>query len=289
MAGFGEGIRFRSRLLTAVLAGAALAASPIDWVRQGNAAFGRGEFAEAIHYYERAEALATDPGLVAYNLAGAHYELGHFVEAGQCYRRALEDADGPRRVRALYGLGNALARQGQTLRGRAAVQRLSDARTAYDACLAMESQADEQTQSSCADTFADARFNRRLVDLLLERKRNEAAQEPPGADADSGPKPGNDGKTERGTRPGDAEPDTTKRGTPADQGNEGGSGKGKPQTGDPLPGKGNLPLLPDDRDAPSLDAGAAREHLQAALDRIRKGRAEHMTAPPSGVSRVKDW
>ena len=62
------------------------AASPTDWVRRGNTAFERGDFAEALALYRRAEAEARDPGLVSYNLAAAHYELGQFAEQAFLFR-----------------------------------------------------------------------------------------------------------------------------------------------------------------------------------------------------------
>jgi tetratricopeptide (TPR) repeat protein len=269
-----------------------LAASPFDWVRQGNAAYERGEFQQALQCYLKAEALAQDPGLVAFNMATAHYGLDHFAEAEQCYRRALEDAEGARRVRALYGLGNALTQQGSTLHGRAAIQKLLAAKKAYQACLDGEPSADELTRSTCAATFADARFNLAIADRLLKQKQAETPNETPGSEEDPGSNPTVRSKPNRGSPTGNGEPDSKKPGAPDKKGPmQPGAGPEKPQPSDqpPPPGKGNLPLLLDDRDAPPMDAKSAREHLQAELDRIRKQRAEHTTAPPGSSSRVKDW
>src|SRR5262249_14704609 len=160
----------------------------------------------ALQCYLKAEALAQDPGLVAFNMAAAHFGLDRFAEAEQCYRRALEDADGPRRLRALYGLGNALTRQGNALHGRAAIQKLLAAKKAYQACLDGEPSADELTRSTCAATFTDARFNLDIVDRLLKEKQ---AEKPNDGGSDDGPdsNPADPTKPERGSRPGNGEPD----------------------------------------------------------------------------------
>jgi hypothetical protein len=57
-----------SALLTwfAVLGLAWGVAAPDDLVRQGNAAYARGRFADALDLYTRAEERTTDPGLIAF-------------------------------------------------------------------------------------------------------------------------------------------------------------------------------------------------------------------------------
>src|SRR5207244_676052 len=42
-------------------------------LRNGNDAYARGEFEEAIKHFEQAEALTLDPGLISFNKAAAHY------------------------------------------------------------------------------------------------------------------------------------------------------------------------------------------------------------------------
>jgi tetratricopeptide (TPR) repeat protein len=285
------GLRLRAVLVTSATL-SLLAASPVESVRQGNAAFERGDFAVALRHYQQAEALASDPGLVAYNMAAAHYALQQYSAAEQCYRRALEDADGPRRVRALYGLGNALARQGQERRGRAAVQRLLAAKKALTACIAEEPNLAEEARTVCGATIADARFNLRLVEELLERKRAEAQADPPGADEGSGTDSSNDRGSDRDPRTGDSKNGPEKKGTSDSKGPQqpGAAGAEKPQPGSqPPPGKGDLPPLLGDPNAPPLDSGDARAHLQAALDRIRHERAQHTAPPPGAATHVKDW
>ena len=76
---------------------AAPAANPDDLVRLGNAAFERGDYGSAVGCYEKAEALITDPGLVAFNKGASLYRLDRYREAELHYRRCLSDATGPRR------------------------------------------------------------------------------------------------------------------------------------------------------------------------------------------------
>lgn len=271
------------------------AATPTDWVRRGNAAFDRGDLAEALALYHRAETEALDPGLVAFNLAATHYELGQFAEAEACYRRALEDAVGPRRVRAIYGLGNALVRTGQQLHGRPAVQRLLAAKQSYEACLALETLLEESEREACRDTFADARFNLGLVDPLLEKKRAEAAREPAAPDGGE-PKRPDEKAPGSGEDPPGGETDTSpagargKPGPGSEDPMSGAAGAEAPRGTDQLrPGKGNLPPLLDDRDAPTLDPERALEHLRNQLDRIRRERARHGGDSAEKPTRARDW
>src|SRR5437660_528165 len=92
-----------------------------DWVRRGNDAYEHGDYAAALEAYARAVPETTDPGQVAFNQAAACYQLGQYTQAEEAYRRCLEDAAGGRRVRALYGLANALAQQGRQRTGRPAI------------------------------------------------------------------------------------------------------------------------------------------------------------------------
>src|SRR6516164_5322763 len=89
---------------------------PETLLNEGNAAFARGDYAEAADLYRRAEARTTDPGRVAFNRATAVYHQALedpddaaelLREAERLYRCCLE-LDDPRRPRALYGLGNCL-------------------------------------------------------------------------------------------------------------------------------------------------------------------------------------
>ena len=118
---------------TLILASAAPAGPPLDLVRAGNAAFQAEDYELALDYYTRAEELITDPGLVALNKAAAYYRLGQFHQAEIHYARGLEDADGERRPRLYYDLGNALLRQAETRKND--VKLFDRAIRAYQECL----------------------------------------------------------------------------------------------------------------------------------------------------------
>src|SRR5687768_8935958 len=90
-----------------------------DLVRRGNDAFEAKDYAGAVRLYEQAEALTTDPGLVAFNKAAALYQLamsskvapektGLFRRAEEHYRCAADDRAEPRRLLARFGLANSL-------------------------------------------------------------------------------------------------------------------------------------------------------------------------------------
>src|SRR6478736_5916071 len=75
-------------------------------LRDGNAAFDRSDYEQAVEFYTQAEDRATDPGQVAYNKATALYRLAldekeegtgdpgsRFRKAEDYYRRSAEGAD----------------------------------------------------------------------------------------------------------------------------------------------------------------------------------------------------
>src|SRR5262245_61337611 len=118
-------VRYSLMLLaTIALAGAKPGADSHELVRQGNAAFDRGDYAGAVDLYKKAEERITDPGLVAFNQATALYHLAAAAESlPRCltlyrdaelhYRRCLSDASGLRRGRRLYNLGVCLLQRSQ--------------------------------------------------------------------------------------------------------------------------------------------------------------------------------
>src|SRR4051812_48041322 len=62
-------------LLGLLVLGAAPDANVERLLREGNAAFDRGDYEQAVEFYSQAEDRATDPGQVAYNKATALYRL----------------------------------------------------------------------------------------------------------------------------------------------------------------------------------------------------------------------
>jgi tetratricopeptide (TPR) repeat protein len=277
--------RLAALALLVLLAGAADA---LDWVREGNRAFDRGEFVSALEYYTRAEPVTLDPGLVAFNKAAAYYQLRRFAESAESYRRCLEDAVGARRVRALYGLANALAQDGHQRHGRAGLDLLLQAKARYEECLALEAALPPEELAACRETFENARRNLQLIEPVLARKKDEADHPEERGPNNGSAQPHDPGPTP--TKPGGTSPDTGTRPRPPNGFTTAPSGHGPPQpTNQYQPGKGNLPPIPDTADAPPIDPARARELLQGHIERIRQDRANHVPAeggPPTGA---KDW
>jgi tetratricopeptide (TPR) repeat protein len=266
----------RPRLRTALLAGLAalllLGASPPPadpeaLLRDGDAAYARGDFAAAAELYEQASLRTTDPARAALRLAGARYRLAlraegpshDLQEAEELFRCCCEPGE-PQRDRALFGLGNCLTLKAAG-RDAAALQAALDC---YEQCL----RATEDPELTAA-----ARYNRERTRLLLlqVQPQPEGGQRPAGND-NAEPPPRPEPQPSNG-RPGDTE-------AGADGQDDGLAGGLRPEQGTapvrsdgtPPPGKGDLPPVPDQAEPAALSAAAAARHLQEAHERIDKER-----------------
>jgi tetratricopeptide (TPR) repeat protein len=254
---------------------------PQHLVRQGNAAYARGDYETAQAYYTQAEDRITDPGLVAFNQAAALYRQGRFREAAAYYRRCREDAAGPRLPCVLYNLGNCLLQQAN---GQSA-EALREAIGLYQECLSLAG-ADPALR-------ADARHNLELAKLLLLRVPAPASQTNPDGPEPEDPRPRPEDswddplRRDRRGQPAWRDP----RGDPLTQAEPGDlrhgpAGKAK----QPPPGAGNLPPIPDEDELVWLSPEDAAAHVQQAAARIARERREHhqrsvVPAPPQ----VKNW
>ncbi len=254
-----------------------------DLLYRGNAAYQRGDFSSAISYYEQAQRRTTDPELLAFNLATANYQLAQagntlaLAAAESAYRSCLQPRC-PYRAAALFGLGNCLllrAESGQLdpLSLRVAIDR-------YLEC---------QRDPGCSAELAEA------AQRQQERARLLLAQTPPRSEATESSGGDNDSTDEPPARSGDpasrstsnetvAEPSTSDSSTTAPtRDSDDKSGKSKA-------GRGTLPPVPDQADAPPLAAELAQLHLEQAQQQIqedllrhRRGRAR--SVPPA----TRDW
>jgi tetratricopeptide (TPR) repeat protein len=278
-------------VLIAVLLPAAAPAP--DWealVRQGDAAYERGDFAAAASLYEQASDRTTDPGLVAMDIGAAKYRLAEASEADrarlaqeaeQAYRCCTGPGD-PRRARALYGLGNALILKTD---GRDA-EALLAAVAAYRQCLA-----EPNLDAALAD---DARHNlerARLLLLQIPPAGGHTKDEPPSGD--SPPKSPSPPDKAPGSQ---QEPSHDPSGVKVKPDPSGGPAKTddgrKPIETDqpPPPGEGNLPPVPDRADLPPLSAEDAARHLDLAAQRILQDLKAHRRAKaPMPPPNVPDW
>jgi Ca-activated chloride channel family protein len=265
-----------------LLAAAPSRPDPEALMRQGYAAFARGDYAAAADLYERASLRATDPGLATLNLAAAKYHLAletdgpspALVEAEGLYRCCVGPND-PRRARALYGLGNCLLRKAA---GRDAAS-LRAALACYEQCL--------QVAGGDAELAADAAHNReraRLLVLQVLPQPGDSSEDRPPGDAPNSPpttesqspgagfdvQPGMEGRPDAraGASPARPDPGTAPAQTDAP----------------PPPGAGNLPPIPDQPDLPPLSARDAAIHLENANLRIARERRDyrrHQVRPPA--------
>jgi tetratricopeptide (TPR) repeat protein len=276
--------RDRLRLSQAALAGLLLtllsaATPPQDvqsLVRQGNEAFARQQYEQALEWYAQAEEASADPGLVAYNQAAAYYRLGRFKEAELHYRRCLDDDLAPplRRARACFDLANALVRQA----GEEDPAQLALAVAAYRACLT--------DPATVADLRADARFNLELAQLLWLQARARHPDRPSDPQdsqsqrqSDQQPRPGQHNQKPGGNDDNGKESSTHQEGTQA----------AAAKSGTQKVAPGPLQTLPDDDELVSLGPGQAEAHLRRLAERIsRERRQYHQQSHPSTGS-AKDW
>lgn len=267
------------------LLGAAQPPDPEALLREGNAAFARGDFARAAALYERAEVRATDPGLVAFNLAAAKYRLAEsdgspqaLLEAEQAYRCCVEPGN-PRRAAALYGLGNCLLLKA----GDRDAATLKAAIECYDRCL---------RQASPDEALAaDVRYNRERARLALQQLLAQSGR--PKEDRPSG-------EDDNPERP-DRQPQQSPNGDLGPDGQGGtqagpamvkpGPGQNPVQTDERPPGgQGTLPPVPDRADPAPLSPQDAAAHLEQATRRILEERQAHRRGnvrPPAPT--VRDW
>lgn len=264
--------------------------SPEKLLQEGRQALARGDYEKAAALYEQAELHSTDPGEVAFHLAGAKYNLAvkveglsaELLEAEQLYRCCLDPSDS-HRPHALCGLGNCLLHKA----GSSDEGSLRSAIACYDLCL--QSAGEDKALASVA------RYNREKARLLLLQfvppARDSASERPRGDDMHPHfPRPHDyrqamqlpagadnaDGSAEAQTGPGDAKPD---------QGN--GTAKNDEP---PQPGKGNLPPIPDEVDVPPLSVHVADEHLELAAKRVFQERQTHHRRDEETAAKgVKDW
>jgi Ca-activated chloride channel homolog len=246
-----------------------------DAMRQGNAAFARQQFEDALTWYAKSESITDDPGLVAFNQGAALFRLGRFDEAAAHYQRCLEDQAIPaaRLARANYDYGTALLQADAKDR-----RRLEQAIAAFRRCLDSQPEADLRT---------DAIANLELAKLLwLQAKPYPNVEPPNGADefperpSSIDPRGGNDPTKALGNTPGMAD--------------EGGPDK----NGVDHPGLSNskkklahgpLQVLPDSDKLTPLTPDETTAHLEQIVDRLRRERRSYWQQAAPTPAQVKDW
>jgi hypothetical protein len=232
------------------------------YLRQGDDAARRGRWAEAARLYEKAEVWAADPGLVAFNLATARYHLAEgdpreLAAAEGGFRACLS---GPRKGRAMLGLGNCLllraAGSPDAVTLRAAIDRFAEALTEPDVTTGDQ---------------AAARHNRERARLLLLQCRLRS----------DGPQDGGDEKPPEDNEPGtEPVPAKKKEGVEVQT-----DDKGQPKAG-----KGKmLPPVPVGKNAPKIGGAEAAAHLEEAADRILNEWRAYRRTKSRPAATGRDW
>ena len=273
-------------LLAISLIAATKTTPPDDLVRDGNAAFERGDYPGAESLYTQAEERAADPGLVAFNKGDALYQQEKYREAEVHFRRALSDAaiSPERRRRTLYNLGNSLLKQA----GENDVARLRTAIRCYELCL-------DATPAGDAELRSDAAYNLELAKLLWAKARakSPSAQKPINENDDDlrePPEPKKEPKDDgTGTAP---EP---KKGNEQRAKFED-AGKDDPKKGSPVetkekkPGPSQVPVLKDEDPLQPMSEEAALASVRERGEQLRKERREmRRQAANPATPLANDW
>jgi tetratricopeptide (TPR) repeat protein len=262
--------------LVLVAAGPA-SAPPDELVRQGNGAATRQNYADALKLYERAEERTTDPGLVAFNEGVAFYQQGDYAKAELHFRLARQDATGRRQVWAAYNLAASLM---QTAGDRDA-GKLAEAIGLLEGCLRQD-ETDEQLA-------ANARHNLELAKLLwlqAKARPNPHKDRPPEEDNPK-PPPKPESNRQPGDDPGSANP--TKGAFGQDRAQDKGQ-QPTPADGQPAPGEGTLPVIPDREELVPMSREEAEAHLRQAIEKVmQEGRSHRQRSVKVLSGKVRDW
>jgi Ca-activated chloride channel homolog len=263
-------------LVVVVLAGAAPQVENL--LRQGNEAFHNKDYAAALKFYEQAEDIAADPGLVAFNKGATLIRLGRLREAELCYLRCLQDREAPpeRRLRSLYDLGTVLLQRGADNKDAGALHRAVEC---FESCFK------EKTGDQAF--LGDVEHNLELARMLWFKVRAEAkALDDPGLNpkefADPRQRLMHQGAGDDfGSGQKDPSGGAGERGQPGE--------KDTPGSDKDMPGTGTVETLPDTDQLQPLDPADARELLAREIRRIERDQAQAPGRVPSENGKVKDW
>jgi tetratricopeptide (TPR) repeat protein len=252
---------------------------PDELVRQGNGAVARQKYADALKLYEQAEGQATDPGLVAFNEGVAFFQQGDYARAETQFRLARQDATGRRRVWADYDLAASLIQAA----GDREAAKLAEAITLLEACLRSDD-ADERLA-------ANARHNLELAKLLwLQAKaRPNPRKDKPPPDEESPQQPPPP-KPQTNQQPGGDDGNGGKQGLGQNERGQQDGQKPVQAEGQPAPGEGTLPVIPDREELVPMSREEAEAHLRQAIERVmQEGRAHRQRSVRVPAGKVRDW
>jgi Ca-activated chloride channel family protein len=259
-------------------------------LRDGDAAYERGDVAGAVELYARALERSNDPPRMAYNLAAARYRLAvegpeenrfrELREAEQLFR-ACVDQPGERGVRARYGLANCLLLRA----GTGDLDALHGALVEYQRCLA-DPHANDLLKVEARHNLARAR----LLSLQLEPPKSAEQRRDP-------PENGNKETKDPGQKENEPQP---QQGSPGEQdqqrsqlaqekrSSEEKGGQAQQTDERPPPGAGG-PTIPDSADPMPLTARDAADLLDKANRDIRTQRERDRRDRSRPVPGTRDW
>lgn len=258
--------------------------SPEDLVRAGNDAFVRGDIETAEMLFQQAEERAADPGLVAFNKGTLLYRRGDFRRAELCFRRTLGDAAIPpdRRERALYNLGNCLVREA----GETDIKLLQAAIDSFEMTL---------RETSDDGLRSDTSHNLEIAKLLWAKaraRRPTSERDPEWDEPKDHARPPSDPskKEDMGTDGMGEGPKMPEPGAKLEPGKGTDPGFAPKETPKAVPGQGNLPVLPDTGEVPSLSYEDAEAELKRAAIRLQRERQKLREEAVQGERiRANDW
>jgi Ca-activated chloride channel family protein len=242
-------------------------------IRQGNDAFARGEYKEAVEAYERAERLTLDPGQVSFNKAAAYYRLERYRDAIDGWRRVLEDdrIAPERRARASFYLGNALVQYAGDQ-----PQPLAEAVASYRKCL-LEPDLPRQLREDARHNLAYAQMRWREANANQPREKDPAKPKEPDYPKDDPKEPKKNGD------PAYVPVDPHKDGQHAEkQGRHKGKKSTQLSAGSPVHLPENDQIVPL---APEATLAALEEHAR----RIAAARRAERNPPGPASLTKKDW
>jgi tetratricopeptide (TPR) repeat protein len=85
-------------------------------VKDGNAAYGKGDFKTALEHYHAAEASAPESPELQYNLGNAYHGQEKYETAVEMFQKALKSTDPMQQAAAHYNLGNTHYKMGDYLK-----------------------------------------------------------------------------------------------------------------------------------------------------------------------------
>ncbi len=242
---------------------------------KGYQAYVNADYDTALHEYELALQQSNDPGRYALDLGAIAAQAGRYSEAVQWFSRSLEDATVERQLIALYGQATSLTHLAGTQQGKRAVMLLERAIAGYQQTLLRLADVLKQNASRSHRIVEkqDIEHNLNIAIALLKQKQQEPEppEQPEQPDNTTPPSLTSDGTGTGNARVGSMQ---------GPRGSESASSS----TEQSIPGRGNLPALPDDEEAPPISAEEAERRLQQLLKRLRQPLS---TAPLKPGNR--DW